>query len=262
LAGSSRTCRARRHALGILPNGITPAEQAVTNEIVARLRDHALSRAPRTNGLSAFSTRHVPRYLYPVPPFHRKLLPVIPPQGGVPALCRSYALGVGQTSCGGSSNSTCSHARAAVDACPSSPRSRQPMSSARSWVISAFPRTRLKHRQRARRRRSPICSQTSQPEAASVARRRGCVCSASPGCVSGLASREFLLTGALSASYMGLRKTRGASPGRRPESDRGGYVNFSALMIPMPLHALLRGRSRRESCHSSLRVRPNCRTLC
>src|SRR5439155_20347267 len=87
LAGSSRTCRARRHALGILPNGITPAEQAVTNEIVARLRDHALSRAPRTNGLSAFSTRHVPRHLYPVPPFHRKLLPVIPPQGGVPALC-------------------------------------------------------------------------------------------------------------------------------------------------------------------------------
>src|SRR5207249_6069557 len=91
LAGSSRTCRARRHALGILPNGITPAEQAVTNEIVARLRDHALSRAPRTNGLSAFSTRHVPRYLHPVPPFHRKLLPVIPPQGGVPALCGDYA---------------------------------------------------------------------------------------------------------------------------------------------------------------------------
>src|SRR5437870_9192670 len=24
-------------------------------------------------------------------PFHRKLLPVIPPQGGVPALCRSYS---------------------------------------------------------------------------------------------------------------------------------------------------------------------------
>src|SRR3989442_9551361 len=45
-------------------NGITPAEQAVTNEIVARLRDHALSRAPRTNGLSAFSTRHVPRHPY------------------------------------------------------------------------------------------------------------------------------------------------------------------------------------------------------
>ena len=33
-----------------------------------------------------------PATSYPVPPFHRKLLPVIRPQRGVPALCPDYAL--------------------------------------------------------------------------------------------------------------------------------------------------------------------------
>jgi len=46
--------------LAIFQNGITPQGQAVANDIVAVLRDHAMKRAPRTTEETAFSTRHVP----------------------------------------------------------------------------------------------------------------------------------------------------------------------------------------------------------
>ncbi len=46
-------------AVRILPNGITPQGQAVTNDIGALLRDHAMKRAPRTTEGTVFSTRHV-----------------------------------------------------------------------------------------------------------------------------------------------------------------------------------------------------------
>jgi hypothetical protein len=46
-------------AVRIPPNGITPQGQAVTNDIGALLRDHAMKRTPRTTEGTVFSTRHV-----------------------------------------------------------------------------------------------------------------------------------------------------------------------------------------------------------
>jgi hypothetical protein len=42
-----------------LPNGIASHGRTVTNDIGARLRDHAKRRAHGTNGGTVFSTRHV-----------------------------------------------------------------------------------------------------------------------------------------------------------------------------------------------------------
>ena len=59
-SGHRRGHAGRGGAAGrILPNGITPQGQAVTNDIGARLRDHAMKRAPRTTEGTVFSTRHV-----------------------------------------------------------------------------------------------------------------------------------------------------------------------------------------------------------
>src|SRR5262245_15582358 len=92
-----------------LPTGITPEGRAVTTDIVALLRDHALARAHRTIGLPAVSTRHIRadstrwRRLEPRStgrPGHERTVrsraapsyfSLSNPPCGVPPLCSSYA---------------------------------------------------------------------------------------------------------------------------------------------------------------------------
>ena len=100
-----------------------------------------------------------------------------------------------------------------------------------------FRSTRPLRCQRGRRHRSPISSRTVQPDRPHPRGVRAGVPAGQRrtrrGTGFGVARREFLLTGGLYASLYEAPERRRVQRGGGSESDRGGYVNFWALMIPM-----------------------------